>query len=322
MIEVKDEILEGEPLYRFVDKDGNVILDNIKLEMKTPVIQAGTPLNKVLFDSIKEDDENIVNLIDKTNVYAEALISEESISTNKNVLNVSNGLDLTTENRIVRFTPKDAIADTVNVIPILSSDNQYGYKITGTFPNSNYTGGNYYQAFDGNTSTYAYGSVNSGASYWYLTIETPIKIKPKQITITVYNIENDDTVVSASEDGVTWDTFHKFTERGPISVTKTIDINTEKFYKYFRFSGTPYTIKESMRVYNFQITSGERYLFNESLQTMLNGKDVIQNTDEPQIYLDGKYEAVYDGEKYILRNNVETEIKAIKSAIVALGGSV
>lgn len=49
MIEVKDEILNGEPLYRLVDKNGNILFDDLRIEMKTPVIQGGTPLNKVLF---------------------------------------------------------------------------------------------------------------------------------------------------------------------------------------------------------------------------------------------------------------------------------
>lgn len=52
MIEVKDEILNGEPKYRLKDENGNVIYDNFSIEQITPVIQEGTPLNKVLFDSI------------------------------------------------------------------------------------------------------------------------------------------------------------------------------------------------------------------------------------------------------------------------------
>lgn len=60
MIDVKDEILNGEPMYRITDKDGNILFDNIRIEMTTPVIQEGTPLNKVLFDSIKESIKSII----------------------------------------------------------------------------------------------------------------------------------------------------------------------------------------------------------------------------------------------------------------------
>lgn len=52
MIEVKDEILNGEPEYRLKDKNGNIIYDNLSIEMITEILQAGTPLNKVLFDRI------------------------------------------------------------------------------------------------------------------------------------------------------------------------------------------------------------------------------------------------------------------------------
>lgn len=60
MIEVKDEVLNGEPLYRIRNKEGNVILDNVTFEMITEVLQSGTPLNKALFDSIKNYIDNII----------------------------------------------------------------------------------------------------------------------------------------------------------------------------------------------------------------------------------------------------------------------
>lgn len=50
MVEVKDEILESEPLYRISDKNGNIINDDVKIEMITRILQEGTPLNKALFD--------------------------------------------------------------------------------------------------------------------------------------------------------------------------------------------------------------------------------------------------------------------------------
>ena len=52
MIDVKDEILNGDPKYRIRDKEGNIIFDNLTIEQITPIIQEGTPLNKVLFDKI------------------------------------------------------------------------------------------------------------------------------------------------------------------------------------------------------------------------------------------------------------------------------
>lgn len=52
MLEVKDEILEGEPRYRIRDKNNNIINDDVLIERTTPVLQEGTPVNKALFDKI------------------------------------------------------------------------------------------------------------------------------------------------------------------------------------------------------------------------------------------------------------------------------
>lgn len=54
MIEVKDEILNGEPLYRIRDKNNNILFDNLTIEMVTEVLQKGTPINKALFDGMYE----------------------------------------------------------------------------------------------------------------------------------------------------------------------------------------------------------------------------------------------------------------------------
>ena len=49
MIEIKDEILTGEPRYRVRDNNGNIIQDNVTIEQITPVKQEGTSVNKALF---------------------------------------------------------------------------------------------------------------------------------------------------------------------------------------------------------------------------------------------------------------------------------
>lgn len=49
MIEIKDEILTGEPRYRVRDNNGNIIQDNVTIEQITPVKQEGTEINKSLF---------------------------------------------------------------------------------------------------------------------------------------------------------------------------------------------------------------------------------------------------------------------------------
>jgi hypothetical protein len=59
-INVQDEILDtsgqldSKPRYRMRDNDGNILQDNIQLEVKTPVIQEGTAINKALFEEVDE----------------------------------------------------------------------------------------------------------------------------------------------------------------------------------------------------------------------------------------------------------------------------
>ena len=67
-----DEVLEGEALYRLIDKDGNIILDDLRIEQITPAVQVGTPINKVLFDSIKKDFDDTKEFINDLNTYIEA----------------------------------------------------------------------------------------------------------------------------------------------------------------------------------------------------------------------------------------------------------
>ena len=55
MIDVKDEKLSGEAKYQIRDGQGDIVADNVTIEMITPVVQESTPLNKALFDSIKKD---------------------------------------------------------------------------------------------------------------------------------------------------------------------------------------------------------------------------------------------------------------------------
>lgn len=54
-IEIKDEILTGEPRYRIRDNNGNIIQDNVAIEKTTPVKQEATPINKKLFQDLYND---------------------------------------------------------------------------------------------------------------------------------------------------------------------------------------------------------------------------------------------------------------------------
>ena len=64
MLKIYDEILNGEPKYRIRDKNGNILFDELSIEMITPILQSATPQNKVLYDSIKSGND----LVQKFNI--------------------------------------------------------------------------------------------------------------------------------------------------------------------------------------------------------------------------------------------------------------
>lgn len=57
-IEFKDEILDvtsqpdNKPRYRIRDNNGNVLYENVQLEVQTPVVQEGTKVNADMFNLI------------------------------------------------------------------------------------------------------------------------------------------------------------------------------------------------------------------------------------------------------------------------------
>jgi hypothetical protein len=63
-LEVNDEILSEEPLYTIKDSLGNVLYENVKINLNTNISQEGTEINKELFDKIDENFERIKKYLD------------------------------------------------------------------------------------------------------------------------------------------------------------------------------------------------------------------------------------------------------------------
>lgn len=148
MIEVKDEILAGEPKYRIRDNGGNILYDNLTLEQITEVIEEGTPINKAFFDSIKGD----LNWIDR--IVTPTLIPNETL-------------------HIGDFIPKTWT---------MVSSKEYisgGYKITSDNSTS------LQNAFDGNVGTSA--TYNGTLFHIILECPTKIKISKMKIFVDGYS---------------------------------------------------------------------------------------------------------------------------------------
>lgn len=54
LVDVKDEVLAGEPLYNIKDAAGEITDSNVKIELGTEVLEEGTPLNKALLDKVTQ----------------------------------------------------------------------------------------------------------------------------------------------------------------------------------------------------------------------------------------------------------------------------
>ena len=77
MIDLKDEILQGEARYRVRDNNGNILQDNVQIEQITPVIQEGTPINKATFIELQK-----VNNYELMELESQDNLSEELTATN------------------------------------------------------------------------------------------------------------------------------------------------------------------------------------------------------------------------------------------------
>lgn len=123
MLNIKDEILDttgqtnSNPRYTIRDNNGNVLFDNVIIELKTPLIQEGTPLNKVVFDEIQETTskevvfnpdgsitETTPNVTTTTTFNSDGSITETSVQgqgqdtiTRTTVFNNDGSIDITVE---------------------------------------------------------------------------------------------------------------------------------------------------------------------------------------------------------------------------------
>lgn len=99
-LEVKDQVLSGEPLYVIKDSTGNVLYDNVKLELKTPLVQQGTELNKALFDKIDESFKSVIKAINNmtTNKTTQDFTHNQVLGVIGNIGNMSSTQDIRIEN--------------------------------------------------------------------------------------------------------------------------------------------------------------------------------------------------------------------------------
>ena len=331
MMEFLDEVLDTSsqpntnPRYTISDNAGNVINDNVQIDMKTPMVQTGTPLNKATFDNLQGD----LYTVDRYNM----------VTFEQRILEVDYITDiLVTETQ-----------HTGNCIPqsgwqSASETNYYNFSSNGWQIKDDWTIGtatnNVANAFDGDTST-LFKSKN-GTRQADIIITCPYPVKITKMKTFIGNSGSDDfdvAVIQGYKDGEWLDIYHYGTNY-QTQLTEIEITNPDYFEQYKIYLGTHglgnayiseiqvseyYTAVFGVRAYggdlDLPLTSYEKNkkisieMANKILD-LENGETYIETIDNPLININGKgnkkingsikygrkYELVYNGESWDIIN--------------------
>lgn len=259
MIEVKDEILAGEPRYRIVDENRNIILDNVSIEMTTQVIQEGTPLNKPFFELVKQAIADA-----KTNLDVFSAPPQNPINGQLYCDSYLNDVFIYIDGqwKSVFFNYEEFTQD---ILPVtgwagdrisISASNDYGiWRISN---NKNVSDTNMAKICDDDVDTSASASFESDADTFDVVIESPKRIKATTFRIANYNIKNG--YIYGYDDATgTWDVL---TDMFANTLADNYDSNvlnclSDKYYTKFKISVGRYSADETQgRLYEFEIREG------------------------------------------------------------------
>lgn len=165
---VVDEVLAGSPRYTIKDNGGTTLYDNVQIDLKTQVTTAGTPLNKALFDSIRDDLNTRLLISNKANQgEAEAGTNDTKYMTPLKTRQVLNYL--TTTKNIATGNVTETIYD-------FSSVTNKIIRIEGCF-DAPYWSGNNYPSLKINGSQIVGCNESTGTwSYQSSTMTYPVRI--------------------------------------------------------------------------------------------------------------------------------------------------
>lgn len=300
-IEVKDEILNGEQRFRIRDENGNIILDNLTIEMITPLLQQATPLNKLLFDKITSR----LALSSKYN--NPSFTIEEStmkMHIDAPLEKYENGqkVDLYIVPEFEEFNG--------DVFPTdFTSNTQRGFIASTTSK----IDASAYQAFNGEGCAWGYsGTPANCQNSMEVSIKCPVAIIPStfyvKLRLPADNSRSGTFTIYGSKNGETWDTLISQS----ISVKDNDDIReytlsctTQEDYKYFKIYVYSNTADDyTNQLYFFNIKSGKKSTFNQNYPQTLQIGSLSEVPIEGTIELIKKTSLIYLNDKFIVN---ETE---------------
>lgn len=260
--EFKDEVLDTnlqpdvEPRYTIRDNAGNVLNDNVKIELKTPVIENGTPLNKATMGNIQGD-------LYTSDRYNKPVVSKESVG------------------QLEETKTGDIIPKTWTKV----SDYQYKADGVTLTCDSVYSTSSYYlyYACDGETGTQYRGENSEYNAYRHIKwiFDTPKKITKMYVYIGTQtsNYMTSDYVsitIQGSNNDSTWTDLFSVPISKVDEYKQEIELSNTDYYKYYRIYA--YMQENGLNVYEWYVTEYAeiemQYIYVNNLSLPLTSYEV------------------------------------------------
>ena len=284
MIDFKDEILDGEARYNVRGLDGNVIHDDVTIEMGTHVVQEGTPLNKDFFTRFYNNIKSVQDLSWKWN---QARVAKKW--DDYNYLTLDNEIDAYEKGMIIymQMPSEGFMPFSESIIPTFSSS-------TGTSINGFTIGGktNPYLAFDKDDSTVVTdtaGSYTISFSNFHIKVrEYKVKAKRGQSS---YNV----SVCGKREEDRNKTSYITIGTVEPRTGTsEPVVANYDGDYAFYQLY-VDLTTSAGGQISTFDITKGEISDMHTNKNTYLNINNLGNVLIDKILSYDKKYKLVYDG---------------------------
>lgn len=100
----QDEVLAGDEAFDLVDENGAAVLANVRLQLKTPVLVAGSPVNAERMNNVEAGLDSVDTSLDQANTAIGVL--QTSMATAQNDIDNLEAADISLDSRLDTVEPK------------------------------------------------------------------------------------------------------------------------------------------------------------------------------------------------------------------------
>lgn len=315
MIEVKDRIPTQAGRIKLIDElTGEERY--YKLVRADEPLEEGTPINKALFDSIK-------NTLKDINSYKIPTIEEYESNA---VIKINSSISEYSEGSMTKVKVNYEGTEFTGIPTFSNNGSIDGFEIFNGIASSSQSN-NAYRAFDNVASTYAYLEDNDsiGITLPYNIVPTKVEIVAKfgASSSAAKNIFEIRGITDTGNDELIkiWSLTPTSFGSGTVYTEK---IETNKLYKTIYLKYNLWLDGEETYIYSFSIEGTIKKSINQININELGNKNISNNLYDGYYY-DLVYNATNDCFDVVYCKQIDDiaeEIENIKSAIVALGGSI